>query len=626
MLNNLFTTHARALIIILAVSLYCSGADTTSLAGLKDVSQLEDVVILDAGRKKPLDSYARHMLLQFSGKSTYDGQSALHWLARTIFTPSAARHYKIFMVNDMEVITAMGLSLETARRFSHSDLENGIGRLYKLAGEVNQIEQSNRTRVQNGIFRLYMNLSAWDDLTSSLHFAIPFEDFSISYPGLAQALALEGGDHSFLELYVKSEELNNFINAPASDGVGIDSAALNQALTLGRTLSQWSRHYARGPLTILPVFDTADRETWLAPWGALNEPANAENFKLELAHLGALAAHYRSGNQNGFNTAAALYKSAVDNHFKGKVDKGRIGLEVKYNKYQLFTWARVFYIMSTLVGLLAMVLWRRALYPLGIILTIGALIPHSVGILWRMMIMGRPPVTNLYETFVFVGWMSVVLGLGLEAIQKKIMGLIIAGFMGVAMLLMAQKYALEGDTMGMLVAVLDSNFWLASHVITISMGYAGCCAAAVAGHIYILQVLFSSDSSKLKDTSKAVYGILAFGFIFTFIGTVLGGIWADQSWGRFWGWDPKENGALLIVLWCSILFHARLGATIKDLGMAIGSVLCAVVVMFAWFGVNLLGVGLHSYGFSSGVGVNLLVYVIFEIAFLLISGWLIARR
>jgi hypothetical protein len=94
-----------------------------------------------------------------------------------------------------------------------------------------------------------------------------------------------------------------------------------------------------------------------------------------------------------------------------------------------------------------------------------------------------------------------------------------------------------------------------------------------------------------------IYGIVCFATLFSFVGTVLGGIWADQSWGRFWGWDPKENGALIIVLWNSLILHARWGGYARDRGVALMSVFGNVVTSFSWFGVNMLGVGLHSYGF-----------------------------
>jgi hypothetical protein len=97
-----------------------------------------------------------------------------------------------------------------------------------------------------------------------------------------------------------------------------------------------------------------------------------------------------------------------------------------------------------------------------------------------------------------------------------------------------------------------------------------------------------------------IYGIVCFAMLFSFVGTVLGGIWADQSWGRFWGWDPKENGALLIVLWNALILHARWGGMVQQRGMAVLAVGGNIITTWSWFGVNMLGIGLHSYGFTPG--------------------------
>ena len=181
--------------------------------------------------------------------------------------------------------------------------------------------------------------------------------------------------------------------------------------------------------------------------------------------------------------------------------------------------------------------------------------------------------------------------------------------------------------MGMLVAVLNTNLWLAVHVVTVTMGYAGCVVAGVIGHVYIVQTLTRPRAADLLDgTYRSLYATLAFGLVFTFLGTVMGGIWADLSWGRFWGWDPKENGALLIILWVAILFHARNGGIIGRLGMAAGGVVSIVTVTLAWFGVNLLGVGMHSYGFMSGVNRALAVFVLLELIFLAVSLPLARRK
>ncbi|MCP4454795.1 MAG: cytochrome c biogenesis protein CcsA, partial [Planctomycetes bacterium] len=109
--------------------------------------------------------------------------------------------------------------------------------------------------------------------------------------------------------------------------------------------------------------------------------------------------------------------------------------------------------------------------------------------------------------------------------------------------------------------------------------------------------------------TSILWGVLAFGLFFSFTGTVLGGIWADQSWGRFWGWDPKENGALLVVAWIAIIMHARFTGWIRLRGMMVMAVIGNMITAFAWFGVNMMGVGMHAYAFMDGGLKWLLIFV-----------------
>jgi ABC-type transport system involved in cytochrome c biogenesis permease subunit len=119
--------------------------------------------------------------------------------------------------------------------------------------------------------------------------------------------------------------------------------------------------------------------------------------------------------------------------------------------------------------------------------------------------------------------------------------------------------------------------------------------------LYVVRGVFTRSLSResAQSLARMTYGVICFATLFSFVGTVLGGIWADQSWGRFWGWDPKENGALLIVLWCALTLHARLGGFIRERGMMVLALFGNVITSFSWFGVNMLGVGLHSYGFMN---------------------------
>jgi cytochrome c-type biogenesis protein CcsB len=262
-----------------------------------------------------------------------------------------------------------------------------------------------------------------------------------------------------------------------------------------------------------------------------------------------------------------------------------------------------------------------------------------------MVLEGRPPVTNLYSSAIFIGWGTMVLGLILERIYRLGIGSIVAAFAGSMTLLIAHNLALDGDTMEMLRAVLDTNFWLATHVVVVTLGYASTFVAGLLAITYIFLGLFTpllkekigargagalafaaggvAGAKMMKQAvaksggqievgkalTKMIYGIVCFATLFSFVGTVLGGIWADQSWGRFWGWDPKENGALLIVLWNAIILHARWGGMVRDRGLANMAVFGNIITSFSWFGVNMLGIGLHSYGFMDAAFKWLMLFV-----------------
>jgi ABC-type transport system involved in cytochrome c biogenesis permease subunit len=322
-----------------------------------------------------------------------------------------------------------------------------------------------------------------------------------------------------------------------------------------------------------------------------------------------------------FDLAAHSFERSVLKRAPASRSLQHIGLELTYNRFDLFYRAEIFYGFAFLASLVFMMAEKRVIRLTALALVLLAFIPHTAGLVSRMLIMGRPPVTNLYATFIFVSWICVALGLVLEGFQRNALGLLLSSVAGLVLLMVSGRFSAQGDTLGVMIAVLDSNFWLSTHVVSITIGYAGCVAAGVAGHIYLLKALrHEPDSPALKSAARAVYGLLAFGLIFSFLGTMLGGVWADQSWGRFWGWDPKENGALLIVLWCSLLFHARISKMIGPRGMAAGSVLGVIVVLMAWLGINLLGVGLHSYGFTSGLARGLWISVAAEILFVVLTA------
>jgi ABC-type transport system involved in cytochrome c biogenesis permease subunit len=229
---------------------------------------------------------------------------------------------------------------------------------------------------------------------------------------------------------------------------------------------------------------------------------------------------------------------------------------------------------------------------------------------------GRPPVTNLYSSSVFIGWFSVIIGLIVERQMKLGLGGIMASVIGFGTLIVAHNLGSSGDTMEMMQAVLDSNFWLATHVVVITIGYSATFFAGFLAISYVLLGVFSKtlDRERGKSLVKMTYGVICFATVTSFVGTVLGGIWADQSWGRFWGWDAKENGAALIVIWNLLILHARWGGMIRDRGLVVLAIFGNIVTAWSWFGTNMLGVGLHSYGFTESAVFWLSMFVLSQLA------------
>jgi ABC-type transport system involved in cytochrome c biogenesis permease subunit len=211
-------------------------------------------------------------------------------------------------------------------------------------------------------------------------------------------------------------------------------------------------------------------------------------------------------------------------------------------------------------------------------------------------------VTNLYSSAIFIGCACVLLGLLVELIFGRGFGVAVASIIGASTLVIAYFLGLDGDNLNMLQAVLDTNFWLATHVTTVTLGYSATYFAGIFGLVYILAGVCTPvlTGDVRKSLGQVTYGVICFATMLSFTGTVLGGIWADQSWGRFWGWDPKENGALMIVIWNALILHARWGGLVKQRGVAVLAVFGCVVTTWSYFRTNQLGVGLHSYGFTTG--------------------------
>jgi ABC-type transport system involved in cytochrome c biogenesis permease subunit len=297
-------------------------------------------------------------------------------------------------------------------------------------------------------------------------------------------------------------------------------------------------------------------------------------------------------------------------------------VEARFNSAQPFYTSAILYVIAFLCGVVSWLKWPEALRLIAYRLVMVAFGLTTLGIATRMWIEARPPVTNLYSSALFVGWGAVALCVTLEYFHKNSIGSVTAGIVGFASLIIAHHLALGGDTMEMMRAVLDSNFWLATHVVTIAVGYSATFLAGFLALIYVVRgvVTRSLDRASADALGRMIYGAICFATLFSFVGTILGGIWADQSWGRFWGWDPKENGALLIVIWNAIILHVKWAGLVKTRGLAALAIFGNIVTAWSWFGVNMLGVGLHSYGFMDSAFWWLVGFAGSQVAIILLAA------
>ena len=367
-------------------------------------------------------------------------------------------------------------------------------------------------------------------------------------------------------------------------------------------------------LKIIPPAKDDTTGLWISPWELLDgreiEPHQDRIMKSMEAYL---VARY-DNNSGAMSDALKSYRTGLLSSPGDRVKFSILEKETWLNKANLFTLSLVFYLFGfILLGISWMVqpiLLKNVAYGS----LISGFMLHTYGIYLRMVIMSRPPISTLYETVIFVGFVIVLLSVVIEYLRKDGLGVFIGSVSGSMLHYVGFGYAADGDTLEMLVAVLNSNFWLATHVTTIILGYGTSLMAGLIGHLYLIEkIRVPNNSKRLKSIYDNMFGVTLIALFFTLFGTILGGIWADQSWGRFWGWDPKENGALLIVLWQLMMVHMRLSGLAKADRFALGMVLNNIVVIMAWFGVNLLSIGLHSYGFASGIAVNIVLFTVFEL-------------
>ncbi len=617
--------------LILATSAIAQAADQTPPRELSpDAGKiLAPIAVQNAGRPKPFDSFARFNLLACYHKSslkTSNGkEQANQWLAQLLLDPETAYQVKCFRIRNEDLIADLGLkkSADGHDFYSFNDLRGIIDSQRDRIQAIAARPKDDRTLIESQLLKL--SNAVWGYYTISRSFTCLTPEITVTNDRLAKELDLTPGKPvSFFQLYLRWEKLAPLVNQ-LKGNFDRQNPYHKAIFELASQLRDMQLHEANlASVAVIPDAKDPIYGTWLTPWKALDPDQSLTDHQLK--QLTALEAAVTALVHNNSDEAKKQIDT-LQSLAPAKILK-LTKTELTYNRLDAFTNSIAFYILAFLLLCFSWLIFGKQLrWASWGSLLIGLLL-HTTGIALRMIIRGRPaPVTNIYESIIFVGFTCVLLGLIIEWKRRDGLGLLIGSLPGIILHFVGFKYALDGDTMGRLVAVLDSNFWLSTHVVTITIGYG---ASAIAGFIatsYLYVRLFKPNNRELlQSISKNFIGITLLALLFSIVGTILGGIWGDQSWGRFWGWDPKENGALLICLWLLIVVHGKWGKQLNTLGVATMLSLTNITVLLAWFGVNLLGVGLHSYGFTDGALFNLTIACLAILALTLIPAALIYFR
>jgi cytochrome c-type biogenesis protein CcsB len=377
-------------------------------------------------------------------------------------------------------------------------------------------------------------------------------------------------------------------------------------------------------LLIIPALRN-ETDAWVQPSEFARYYTDAQ-FAPVQTQLQTLANAYAQGDGFNFSRATHQLRENLRALSPSIYPQDRqLRLEYFYNHFEGFYRAIWCYGIA-LVILIAAHLRKRgaALRNIGVAVALLGLAFQASGILMRCLIAGRPPVTNMYESIIWVSFAVSLFGMIFFARYRTPVYLLAAlPVTLIALLLVHQMPIAMPSSIDPLVPVLRDNFWLTIHVLTITLSYAAFALAMGFGHILLWRYVRNPATASADAPMHFwLYRVLQLGVLLLAAGTILGGVWANYSWGRFWGWDPKETWALIALLCYILTLHGRLAGWWTEFGLVVASVVCFLAVLMAWYGVNfVLGKGLHSYGFGIGGETYVATFVIADLLFVAFAIW-----
>jgi cytochrome c-type biogenesis protein CcsB len=536
-------------------------ADSSSL----DFKQWGLLAIQDGGRRKPVDTFARETLIKITGRSTYTSGAktwqATDFILSMLLDTHDWKKEPMILVSLGELKQRLGLE-EQQRRFSFAQL-TALAELNALASQAHAVRKAEKplSRLQSEVMSVTERLS----------------------------------------LFARVMDGSGFLLAPAPEKA---------------------------------------TDPWIVP-PAFAQYYNEQQFLPVQTQLQAMANAYVKADSFAFSHAANQLRDNL-RQLSPKIypEESQLRLEYFYNHWDGFYRAAWCYGVALLLLGIAHLRGRSHAVPRaaateaplkrsylnigGVVLAIAGLLFHASGIVMRCLIAGRPPVTNMYESIIWVSFAVSFFGMIFFARYRTPVYLLAALPVSlVALLLVHQMPIAMPSSIDPLVPVLRDNFWLTIHVLTITLSYAAFALAMGFGHILLFRYARNPVSARADQSMHFwLYRVLQLGVILLAAGTILGGVWANYSWGRFWGWDPKETWALIALLCYILTLHGRLAGWWTQFGLVVASVVCFLAVLMAWYGVNfVLGKGLHSYGFGIGGESYVAGFVIADLLFVAFAIW-----
>lgn len=562
---------------ILVLAIYFAADGLCAQTPLADTSRLDFkqfglLAIQDGGRRKPVDTFARETLIRVTGRSTYTDKAGREWPAND-FLLSAMLETHDWRTEPM-VLLSLGALKErigldkTQRRFSFDQLV-GLSELQRIANEAHAKKRAEKSldRVEQEALSVSDRLALFAHVMDGSAFLIVPAPKNETDPW---AEPQEWSKYySQTQFDASRNELKNVATAYVdADGFKFSRAASQLRESLG---------------ALSPTVYPQDRQLRLEYFYNHFEAFYRAIWLYGIAFLVLLIAHMRLGVRG----------------YVGGLKSGPAAAGSPHSKLTTTGW-------------------------IGVGIAVLGLLSQASGIVMRCLIAGRPPVTNMYESIIWVSFAVSFFGMIFFVRYRTPVYLLAALPVTLtALLLVFQMPIAMPASIDPLVPVLRDNFWLTIHVLTITLSYAAFALAMGFGHILLYRYARNPSAARADQPMHFwLYRVLQLGVILLAAGTILGGVWANYSWGRFWGWDPKETWALIALLCYILTLHGRLAGWWTQFGLVVASVVCFLAVLMAWYGVNfVLGKGLHSYGFGIGGETYVATFVALDLLFVGFAVW-----